>query len=129
MIRRPPRSTRTDTLFPDTTLFRSHDVGARDLHGAHLGDGALDIGGARVGHGLHGHRRIAAHRHLSDVDLARPAPDNVSIGANAYALLSHHPPYNPAPRRPGCYQACATATRCGNLAVTLAQPSHTCSKL
>src|SRR3546814_6523158 len=25
MIRRPPRSTRTDTLFPDTTLFRSGD--------------------------------------------------------------------------------------------------------
>src|SRR3546814_21000938 len=25
-IRRPPRSTRTDTLFPDTTLFRSHYV-------------------------------------------------------------------------------------------------------
>src|SRR3546814_4553064 len=31
MIRRPPRSTRTDTLFPYTTLFRSnfaHEVGA-----------------------------------------------------------------------------------------------------
>src|SRR3546814_5175066 len=28
MIRRPPRSTRTDTLFPYTTLFRSPD----DLH-------------------------------------------------------------------------------------------------
>src|SRR3546814_15113765 len=27
MIRRPPRSTRTDTLFPYTTLFRSHDSG------------------------------------------------------------------------------------------------------
>src|SRR3546814_16385243 len=27
MIRRPPRSTRTDTLFPDTTLFRSVEVG------------------------------------------------------------------------------------------------------
>src|SRR3546814_4521222 len=26
MIRRPPRSTRTDTLFPYTTLFRSHNV-------------------------------------------------------------------------------------------------------
>src|SRR3546814_9447088 len=25
MIRRPPSSTRTDTLFPYTTLFRSHD--------------------------------------------------------------------------------------------------------
>src|SRR3546814_13937459 len=28
MIRRPPRSTRTDTLFPYTTLFRSDDSGA-----------------------------------------------------------------------------------------------------
>src|SRR3546814_2639894 len=27
MIRRPPRSTRTDTLLPYTTLFRSHRVG------------------------------------------------------------------------------------------------------
>src|SRR3546814_6179298 len=26
MIRRPPRSTRTDTLFPYTTLFRSKDI-------------------------------------------------------------------------------------------------------
>src|SRR3546814_9529599 len=43
MIRRPPRSTRTDTLFPYTTLFRSfaalieqllrlHHRGARDFH-------------------------------------------------------------------------------------------------
>src|SRR3546814_127380 len=28
MIRRPPRSTRTDTLFPYTTLFRSHGAPA-----------------------------------------------------------------------------------------------------
>src|SRR3546814_5088427 len=28
MIRRPPRSTRTDTLFPYTTLFRSHPTAA-----------------------------------------------------------------------------------------------------
>src|SRR3546814_2141686 len=28
MIRRPPRSTRTDTLFPYTTLFRSPRLGA-----------------------------------------------------------------------------------------------------
>src|SRR3546814_10789761 len=34
MIRRPPRSTRTDTLFPYTTLFRSldHARGLDDLH-------------------------------------------------------------------------------------------------
>src|SRR3546814_19892171 len=30
MIRRPPRSTRTDTLFPYTTLFRSRDDLAQD---------------------------------------------------------------------------------------------------
>src|SRR3546814_14603535 len=31
MIRRPPRSTRTDTLFPYTTLFRSSDSKTRQL--------------------------------------------------------------------------------------------------
>src|SRR3546814_2321093 len=31
MIRRPPRSTRTDTLFPYTTLFRSPDCPTRSL--------------------------------------------------------------------------------------------------
>src|SRR3546814_2878084 len=34
MIRRPPRSTRTDTLFPDTTLFRAREglpAGVRTL--------------------------------------------------------------------------------------------------
>src|SRR3546814_19391357 len=36
MIRRPPRSTRTDTLFPYTTLFRS-DVVAGDAQAISLG--------------------------------------------------------------------------------------------
>src|SRR3546814_18655865 len=31
MIRRPPRSTRTDTLFPYTTLFRSQDLDEDDV--------------------------------------------------------------------------------------------------
>src|SRR3546814_8517090 len=31
MIRRPPRSTRTDTLFPYTTLFRRSDGGPEDF--------------------------------------------------------------------------------------------------
>src|SRR3546814_8125865 len=36
MIRRPPRSTRTDTLFPYTTLFRSvAAVGRQRRHRAH----------------------------------------------------------------------------------------------
>src|SRR3546814_4374062 len=33
MIRRPPRSTRTDTLFPYTTLFRSEPGGDRPAQG------------------------------------------------------------------------------------------------
>src|SRR3546814_7229674 len=32
MRRRPPGSTRTDTLFPDTTLFRSQGPGGHDAH-------------------------------------------------------------------------------------------------
>src|SRR3546814_14508447 len=32
MIRRPPRSTRTDTRFPDTTLFRSLEHGIFEHH-------------------------------------------------------------------------------------------------
>src|SRR3546814_5582413 len=36
MIRRPPRSTRTDTLFPYTTLFRSDRLGEPSHHDATL---------------------------------------------------------------------------------------------
>src|SRR3546814_10406185 len=36
MIRRPPRSTRTDTLFPYTTLVRSRDGNKRSLSAAPL---------------------------------------------------------------------------------------------
>src|SRR3546814_19775839 len=36
MIRRPPRSTRTDTLFPYTTLFRSGQLSSDSGH--HLGE-------------------------------------------------------------------------------------------
>src|SRR3546814_6834551 len=61
MIRRPPRSTRTDTLFPYTTLFRSaqwrgrrqgRPVGHGRAHprsGARTGRRALAAGGWRAG--------------------------------------------------------------------------------
>src|SRR3546814_14533018 len=50
MIRRPPRSTRTDTLFPYTTLFRSkgRTSGREAQEGHRLGRGQDD--------------RLAAHR-------------------------------------------------------------------
>src|SRR3546814_6948940 len=44
MIRRPPRSTRTDTLFPYTTLFRSfHHLHAKSGSQARFTDFALDL--------------------------------------------------------------------------------------
>src|SRR3546814_1370423 len=49
MRRRPPSSTRTDTLFPYTTLFRSLDLGTTDVAGAlvaHSNGGAIEQGGA-----------------------------------------------------------------------------------
>src|SRR3546814_1270474 len=49
MIRRPPRSTRTDTLFPYTTLFRSQrdlDRGPRAL-AQRRGGGEVDVALAR----------------------------------------------------------------------------------
>src|SRR3546814_6576725 len=43
MIPRPPRSTRTDTLFPYTTLFRSLRGDGGDLAGTRGGDAVLEV--------------------------------------------------------------------------------------
>src|SRR3546814_17271303 len=60
MIRRPPRSTRTDTLFPYTTLFRSFvDID---------GDRALEAGTIAVG-------VDAARREIVEI-LRRPVDDD-----------------------------------------------------
>src|SRR3546814_19677326 len=49
MIRRPPRSTLTDTLFPYTTLFRSGDDGLEwDVHQGAIEDSGTTIAEHRV---------------------------------------------------------------------------------
>src|SRR3546814_2830317 len=66
MIRRPPRSTRTDTLFPYTTLFRSVPNGAGALH---QGSGAV-LGvatGGRRGPWRPWCRRRQIGRHTSEL--------------------------------------------------------------
>src|SRR3546814_18407471 len=55
MIRRPPRSTRTDTLFPYTTLFRSAHLAEHAGEHLPLARGVPD--GPEGATGL-GHRRI-----------------------------------------------------------------------
>src|SRR3546814_15754048 len=71
MIRRPPRSTRTDTLFPYTTLFRSDaETGVADAFGEHRqhhqsGDDEGAIGNvADLGH-------PAADRRAEDDEIER----------------------------------------------------------
>src|SRR3546814_5079241 len=58
MIRRPPRSTRTDTLFPYTTLFRSLGK-ARD-------DGG--VAAIKVGELLEPALAVGNHRPIGDID-------------------------------------------------------------
>src|SRR3546814_1768522 len=84
MIRRPPRSTRTDTLFPYTTLFRSH---VDDLPGpddlaeplpAHLPADDRGVGGAqgddRGGGAPARHRPARPRRHSFGPGPFRPLP-------------------------------------------------------
>src|SRR3546814_10221579 len=63
MIRRPPRSTRTDTLFPYTTLFRSDRVDLRrDIIVPH------DLAHRRVG-------RLPRHHEDAEPLLGRPGDE------------------------------------------------------
>src|SRR3546814_5685245 len=57
MIRRPPRATRTDTLFPYTTLFRSSRPILRGFQGERVrvltdGIGAFDVSNTSVDHAV-----------------------------------------------------------------------------
>src|SRR3546814_11959510 len=74
MIRRPPRSTRTDTLFPYTTLFRSLGVAAaaEELVAALL-----------LGPGL---RHVTAHQ--GGIDLQEGAADVLSEGEVALPVAA-----------------------------------------
>src|SRR3546814_21132981 len=69
MIRRPPRSTRTDTLFPYTTLFRSGRADARATVRRHRGDrDGVHPAGARAADGRFGARaRLSGGAGLSAV--------------------------------------------------------------
>src|SRR3546814_10312755 len=63
MIRRLPRSTRTDTLFPYTTLFRSHERAEQDD----------DIDPAAQYPATHQQQARRQHRAAGDQIIGRPA--------------------------------------------------------
>src|SRR3546814_2618479 len=67
MIRRPPRSTRTDTLFPYTTLFRSADRrGVED--GEEVADRRAERCPGRSARGAHVGERGAFHHAMERAD-------------------------------------------------------------
>src|SRR3546814_13619040 len=75
MIRRPPRSTRTDTLFPYTTLFRSVDrlhlrrLAVTVARFETLARGHADVGALRIiGDDPLRHRNRGASRAAHDVE-------------------------------------------------------------
>src|SRR3546814_12012593 len=80
MIRRPPRSTRTDTLFPYTTLFRSPPLSPGKpryrclIHVEQRRDGALRVAGCkplyRLGLLVRGEGRKSAELHAEGIGLA-----------------------------------------------------------
>src|SRR3546814_2519080 len=85
MIRRPPRSTRTDTLFPYTTLFRSEAPGVaqagRDAGGLSRGVGHAARGACALGR-RYGHRR----RH-TDGRSEEHTSELQSLMRNSYAVF------------------------------------------
>src|SRR3546814_969536 len=70
MIRRPPRSTRTDTLFPYTTLFRSDRLDRLRHHAVVRRHHEHDDVGHPGAAGAHRGERLVARR-VDEGDLAR----------------------------------------------------------
>src|SRR3546814_16627323 len=86
MIRRPPRSTRTDTLFPYTTLFRSASVRSA------IRDNAINAQKARA---WWRPRRIAQYRTLRSRQSRQPLP-----GPDHRRRNRPHEAPTPPPQRP-----------------------------
>src|SRR3546814_2493464 len=88
MIRRPPRSTRTDTLFPYTTLFRSTDERFLQILGTNrlLGDLAQRDDGVLVAVAIDGQFR-AARDFARAVRSEEHTSELQSLMRNSYAVF------------------------------------------
>src|SRR3546814_15896773 len=89
MIRRPPRSTRTDTLFPYTTLFRSCPHGAGDAQAILVTDvaGVRERRVFRLRHHLHDALVIAQIDETHPTEVARhigPAAQGDTLTDNGF---------------------------------------------
>src|SRR3546814_20061958 len=110
MIRRPPRSTRTDTLFPYTTLFRSGQRRGDRLAAVVGQRAAADAAHAAVAR-ARADRRERPARHAAGLDRVPRAADAAGrLAAAAGALAGAAPGARPGSGRkftghPRAYQA------------------------
>src|SRR3546814_16054690 len=112
MIRRPPRSTRTDTLFPYTTLFRSALHLARDHRQGLLGAALLlGLADADDAHQPGAERRLGLGAHLRIGFMAVGAPLGMADDDIPPADVAPHPPGGIAavPARPAAVAVLAAA--------------------
>src|SRR5256886_11816400 len=98
MIRRPPRS----TLFPYTTLFRSH--------GAWHGGGPGDTGHTR---GFQLWLALPPDEELGPVENIYLSPDGVARGGPARILIGHHGEATSSLKAPGSLNYLAVRLRAG----------------
>src|SRR3546814_16170114 len=107
MVRRPPGSTRTDTLFPYTTLCRSSGFVFRQNHLANGGDpvrieehvfraAKADPFGPEIARGSRIQRRLRIGAHLEAADLVGPDHQRSEI-ARPFGLTRRPPPHHPFP--------------------------------
>src|SRR3546814_18804489 len=90
MIRRPPRSTRTDTLFPYTTLFRSQAFRARPhgkgLRAELLGEVDAVVAGIGLGQGL----ELAARFPIQAAAIDQQAAEGEAVAAEPLGRRVQH---------------------------------------
>src|SRR3546814_18844301 len=87
MLRRPPRSKRTDTLFPYTTLCRSHLAGRRINTSPPRRRGPLEVYAATKGRADHG--RVQRHVTLKRPSRGRRFSASVLPQSRNPAALAH----------------------------------------
>src|SRR3546814_666060 len=89
MIRRPPRSTRTDTLFPYTTLFRSdgNDAYRHLVHPVPVRTGRVRRRRAGDPRHLRRARGQAARRRPGHLSVEQPAPGRTGHAGRAAGIV------------------------------------------
>src|SRR3546814_19628904 len=115
MIRRPPRSTRTDTLFPYTTLFRSNAFLKRFQDHLVLLNDSHAAAALVVGYGL------VVGRHQADDVLVAPLFENVDPHMSVQDPVSF---LFPGPAHDDGRLADAELADGGSALAVLDQPAH-----